>query len=174
MLSQIRGLSEAKVEKLLEAAKKMCPSMGWQSAMEVERQVRDLNPASVPLPWTELVALTSIYLLQHGVAGRRPDCTACNCCYLCTTASRRLICGHMLLTVEGEGARQDLDGLRGGQRAARRRHRVSKHHRDLWRVQVRAQKRCDLRLTRKCPSCTMWPDIMRHVTCFCMRMPDGL
>lgn len=38
-LTQIRGLSEAKVEKLLEAARKMCTSGGWQSASEVERQV---------------------------------------------------------------------------------------------------------------------------------------
>jgi hypothetical protein len=38
-LTQIRGLSEAKVEKILEAAKKMCTAGGWQSAFEVERQV---------------------------------------------------------------------------------------------------------------------------------------
>ena len=38
-LAQIRGLSEAKVEKILEAAKKMCTAGGWQSAFEVERQV---------------------------------------------------------------------------------------------------------------------------------------
>lgn len=38
-LAQIRGLSDAKVEKLLEAAKKMCSSGNWQSAAEVERQV---------------------------------------------------------------------------------------------------------------------------------------
>jgi len=49
-LSQIRGLSEAKVEKLLEAAKKMCPTLGWQSAMEVERQVRSPRSLS-PAPW---------------------------------------------------------------------------------------------------------------------------
>ena len=38
-LAQIRGLSEAKVENLLEAAKKMCTAGGWQSAFEVDRQV---------------------------------------------------------------------------------------------------------------------------------------
>ena len=38
-LTQIRGLSEAKVEKLVEAAKKMCPTMGWQTAMSFEQRV---------------------------------------------------------------------------------------------------------------------------------------
>ena len=38
-LTQIRGLSEAKVEKLVEAAKKMCPTLGWQTAMSFEQQV---------------------------------------------------------------------------------------------------------------------------------------
>lgn len=40
-LTDIKGLSEAKIEKMIEAAKKLCPShYGWQSAREVEHQVR--------------------------------------------------------------------------------------------------------------------------------------
>lgn len=39
-LTDIKGLSEAKIEKMIEAAKKLCPShYGWQSAREVEIQV---------------------------------------------------------------------------------------------------------------------------------------
>ena len=39
-LTDIKGLSEAKIEKMVEAAKKLCPSQyGWQSAREVEHQV---------------------------------------------------------------------------------------------------------------------------------------
>ncbi len=48
-LTQIRGLSEAKVEKLVEAAKKMCPGLGWQSAMEFERQAPSATPPHVLL-----------------------------------------------------------------------------------------------------------------------------
>ena len=33
MLNQIKGLSEAKIDKMLEAARKLVPTMGWQSAM---------------------------------------------------------------------------------------------------------------------------------------------
>ncbi|KAK9833274.1 hypothetical protein WJX81_001649 [Elliptochloris bilobata] len=39
-LQEIKGLSEAKVEKLLEAAKKMCPSYGFRSANECAAQRR--------------------------------------------------------------------------------------------------------------------------------------
>jgi len=38
-LADIKGLSDAKVEKLLEAARKLCPNHGWQSAKNVELQV---------------------------------------------------------------------------------------------------------------------------------------
>ncbi|KAK9829745.1 hypothetical protein WJX72_007642 [[Myrmecia] bisecta] len=37
-LTEIKGLSEAKIDKMVEAAKKLCPTMGWQSAKEVEMQ----------------------------------------------------------------------------------------------------------------------------------------
>ena len=40
LLGQIKGLSEAKVEKMLEAARKLTPSMGWQSAMAYGQLVR--------------------------------------------------------------------------------------------------------------------------------------
>lgn len=33
VLNQIKGLSEAKIDKMLEAARKLVPTMGWQSAM---------------------------------------------------------------------------------------------------------------------------------------------
>ena len=39
-LSEIKGLSDAKVEKLLEAARKLCTDYGWQSAKIVEQLVR--------------------------------------------------------------------------------------------------------------------------------------
>ena len=35
-LAETKGLSEAKVEKILEAAKKMCTSYGWQTATQVQ------------------------------------------------------------------------------------------------------------------------------------------
>lgn len=39
-LTDIKGLSEAKIEKMVEAAKKVCPAQyAWQSAREVEHQV---------------------------------------------------------------------------------------------------------------------------------------
>lgn len=38
-LADIKGLSDAKVEKLLEAARKLCPNHGWMSAKTVEQQV---------------------------------------------------------------------------------------------------------------------------------------
>ena len=38
-LSDIKGLSEAKVEKLLDAARKLCTDYGWRSATRVEQQV---------------------------------------------------------------------------------------------------------------------------------------
>ena len=38
-LADIKGLSDAKVEKLLEAARKLCPNHGWLSAKTVEQQV---------------------------------------------------------------------------------------------------------------------------------------
>ena len=39
-LTDIKGLSEAKIEKMVEAAKKLCPAQyGWQSAREVEHRV---------------------------------------------------------------------------------------------------------------------------------------
>ncbi len=38
-LTDIKGLSEAKIDKMLEAAKKMVTSYGWKSAAEEERQV---------------------------------------------------------------------------------------------------------------------------------------
>ncbi|BDA48492.1 Meiotic recombination protein DMC1 homolog A [Coccomyxa sp. Obi] len=37
-LADIKGLSDAKVEKLLEAARKLCPNHGWLSAKTVEQQ----------------------------------------------------------------------------------------------------------------------------------------
>ena len=43
-LTDIKGLSEAKIEKLVEAAKKLCPlHYGWQSAREVEVQAGFIN-----------------------------------------------------------------------------------------------------------------------------------
>ncbi len=38
-LSEIKGLSEAKVEKILEAAKKSCRGFGIQTAKDYEAQV---------------------------------------------------------------------------------------------------------------------------------------
>ena len=38
-LSEIKGLSEAKVEKMLEAAKKSCSGFGIQTAKDYEAQV---------------------------------------------------------------------------------------------------------------------------------------
>lgn len=39
-LSDIKGLSEAKIDKMLEAAKKLCPQQyGWLSAREFEALV---------------------------------------------------------------------------------------------------------------------------------------
>ena len=60
-LAEIKGLSDAKVEKLLDASRKLCASYGWQTAKIMEMQVcpvlvesRD-NPcglrAVVPLFW---------------------------------------------------------------------------------------------------------------------------
>ena len=45
-LSDIKGLSEAKVEKLLDAARKLCTDYGWRSATRVEQQV-DMPTACV-------------------------------------------------------------------------------------------------------------------------------
>lgn len=43
-LTDIKGLSEAKIEKMVEAAKKLCPAQyGWQSAREVEHQVQGIT-----------------------------------------------------------------------------------------------------------------------------------
>jgi hypothetical protein len=39
-LGNIKGLSEAKVDKLVEAAKKVSPGAMWQSALLIEQQVR--------------------------------------------------------------------------------------------------------------------------------------
>lgn len=39
-LAEIKGLSDAKVEKLLDAARKLCASYGWQTAKIMEMQVR--------------------------------------------------------------------------------------------------------------------------------------
>jgi hypothetical protein len=48
-LSDIKGLSDAKVEKLLEAARKLCSTYGWQSAKSVEHQVAQIAlKSSVP------------------------------------------------------------------------------------------------------------------------------
>jgi hypothetical protein len=44
-LSEIKGLSDAKVEKLLEAARKLCTDYGWQSAKIVDQQVLCLASA---------------------------------------------------------------------------------------------------------------------------------
>ena len=41
-LTETKGLSEAKIEKALEAAKKMCTNYGWQSATMIGAQVRYL------------------------------------------------------------------------------------------------------------------------------------
>ena len=38
-LAEIKGLSDAKVEKLLDAARKLCASYGWQTAKIMEIQV---------------------------------------------------------------------------------------------------------------------------------------
>ena len=38
-LAEIKGLSDAKVEKLLDAARKLCASYGWQTAKIMEMQV---------------------------------------------------------------------------------------------------------------------------------------
>ena len=38
-LGEIKGLSDAKVEKLLDAARKLCVSYGWQTAKIIETQV---------------------------------------------------------------------------------------------------------------------------------------
>ena len=38
-LAEIKGLSDAKVEKLLDAARKLCASYGWQTSKIMEMQV---------------------------------------------------------------------------------------------------------------------------------------
>ena len=38
-LAEIKGLSDAKIEKLVEAAKKLDTKSGWQTAAIVEKQV---------------------------------------------------------------------------------------------------------------------------------------
>lgn len=38
-LTEIKGLSEAKIDKMLEAAKKKVSSYGWKTAADEERQV---------------------------------------------------------------------------------------------------------------------------------------
>ena len=45
-LAEIKGLSEAKIEKMTEAAKKMCPNMGWHSAKQIDEQVSIPRPSS--------------------------------------------------------------------------------------------------------------------------------
>ncbi len=48
-LTDIKGLSEAKIEKMVDAAKKLCPAQyGWQSAREVETQrAKDITKISL-------------------------------------------------------------------------------------------------------------------------------
>ena len=41
-LAEIKGLSDAKVEKLLDAARKLCSNYGWQTAKTMEIQVSSL------------------------------------------------------------------------------------------------------------------------------------
>ena len=43
VLNQIKGLSEAKIDKMLEAARKLVPTMGWQSAMTYGQIVNSLT-----------------------------------------------------------------------------------------------------------------------------------
>ena len=42
-LAEIKGLSDAKVEKLLDAARKLCSNYGWQTAKTMEIQVSSLH-----------------------------------------------------------------------------------------------------------------------------------
>ncbi len=51
-LADIKGLSDAKVEKLLEAARKLCPNIGWLSAKTVEQQVQSIPCIVLLLPCT--------------------------------------------------------------------------------------------------------------------------
>ena len=48
VLCQIKGLSEAKIEKMLEAAHKMVPAMGWQSARAYDQLVRRTTCLDIP------------------------------------------------------------------------------------------------------------------------------
>jgi len=38
-LAEIKGLSDAKIEKMVEAARKCVPNHGWQTGSSVEKQV---------------------------------------------------------------------------------------------------------------------------------------
>lgn len=45
-LTEIKGLSDAKIEKMVEAARKCVPHHGWQTAAAVEKQVSTLVTTS--------------------------------------------------------------------------------------------------------------------------------
>jgi len=38
-LAEIKGLSDAKIDKMVEAARKCCANFGWQTGAAVEKQV---------------------------------------------------------------------------------------------------------------------------------------
>ena len=67
-LAEIKGLSDAKIEKLVEAAKKLDTKSGWQTAATVEKQV-------MPPAFTHYMRMTQD-VLQHGVscAAAKGDC----------------------------------------------------------------------------------------------------
>lgn len=45
-LAEIKGLSDAKIDKMVEAAKKCDTKSGWQTAATVEKQVAEGDMAS--------------------------------------------------------------------------------------------------------------------------------
>ena len=64
-LAEIKGLSDSKVEKLLDAARKLCSNYGWQTAKNMEIQVSSLHSMAC------MCTATSVSRLL----GAQPTCT---------------------------------------------------------------------------------------------------
>lgn len=62
-LADVKGLSEAKIEKMLEAARKLCAQFGWQSARQVESQVAKQPLNSPQLPELDMQQLVRVWLI---------------------------------------------------------------------------------------------------------------
>ena len=87
-LAEIKGLSDAKVEKLLDAARKLCASYGWQTAKIMELQVCSI------LTHHEIICMISV--LSYRIVGKQQDL------HLRLKHARHLIgsstCGSLLYT----------------------------------------------------------------------------